>query len=256
MARSCHPPELPLQPDSLINTTMLTASQCRAARALLNWSQPDLAKHAGVHVQTISAFEKDHGSPSKNTLQKITNALEYEGIEFQGTNGVRLNQSDTQTLRGEDGFRTFSYDVYQTLQHDDREVLQAYVDDKKYARWLKTEATPHIDRMETFKKKNYRILQQEDDIYFPAINYAEYRWIPKKQFLPVPFMVYGDKMAIMLFEPEPVIIVNNYPKIAQAYRLQFETLWERAIIPPADAFENWQKNRDKILQTIRKENAC
>lgn len=40
---------------------IIIPAQCRAARALLNWSQPDLAERWDMHVQTISAFENESG---------------------------------------------------------------------------------------------------------------------------------------------------------------------------------------------------
>ena len=94
------------------------------------------------------------------------------------------------------------------------------------------EAYPHVKRMETFQTRRLKILQKEGDDYFPAKNYAEYRWIPVDQFLAVPFVVYGDNLAVILFEPEPTIIINNYPLVAEAYRLQFLSLWDNAIVPP------------------------
>ena len=50
----------------------------------------------------------------------------------------------------------------------------------------------------------------------------------------VPFIVYGDKLAVVLFEPEPTIIVNSFPLVAEAYRLQFESLWDVALLPPKE----------------------
>jgi transcriptional regulator with XRE-family HTH domain len=73
----------------------LTSKQCRAARSLLAWSQPDLAQSSGVHVQTISNFEQEHSTPSRRTLEKISGTLELAGIEFiEG--GVR--EAETVTI--------------------------------------------------------------------------------------------------------------------------------------------------------------
>ncbi|MCJ2136387.1 helix-turn-helix transcriptional regulator [Methylobacterium sp. J-026] len=37
---------------------MISSAQCRAARALLNWTQDDLSKATGLSSVTIRAFEK------------------------------------------------------------------------------------------------------------------------------------------------------------------------------------------------------
>lgn len=60
-------------------------AQCRAARALLNWSQTVLAQKAAVAKQTLADFERGARQPYPRTLADIRAALEAEGIEF--TNG-------------------------------------------------------------------------------------------------------------------------------------------------------------------------
>ncbi len=215
----------------------ITTAQIRGARGILNWSQQDLAQRTGISATSIGSIENGQTTPRESTVSTIRKTLENAGIEFIGMDGVRVKNADVLILKGIDGFHTFSFDVYETLKTDKREVLQAYVDDTKFADWLGDEAYPHVQRMETLKSKRFKILQKEGDAYFPAKNYAEYRWIPEKQFLAVPFVVYGDKLAIILFEPEPTIIVNSFPLVAEAYRLQFESLWDASIIPAKELID-------------------
>jgi len=212
----------------------ITTAQIRGARGILNWSQQDLAQRTGISATSIGSIENGQTTPRESTLATIRKTLENGGIEFIGLEGIRRKNADIQVLKGIDGFHTFSFDVFETIKTDSREVLQAYVDDVKFAEWLGKEAYPHVQRMETLKSKRFKILQKEGDNYFPAKTYSEYRWIPAKQFLAVPFMVYGDKLAVILFEPEPTIIVNTYPLVAEAYRLQFGAIWDSAITPPKD----------------------
>jgi transcriptional regulator with XRE-family HTH domain len=60
----------------------LTPKHVRAARALLAWSQQDLAKQAGVATSTIADFERGHRTPVANNAQAIRGALENAGIRF------------------------------------------------------------------------------------------------------------------------------------------------------------------------------
>jgi transcriptional regulator with XRE-family HTH domain len=60
----------------------LSPAQCRAARALLNWSQEDLVRASGITKKTIADFERGATTPRANTLSQIQAALEGEGIEF------------------------------------------------------------------------------------------------------------------------------------------------------------------------------
>jgi len=73
----------------------VSITQIKAARALLSWSQEDLAREAAVSVPTVKrleAAEGDLGGRSE-TVRKLRTALEAAGIEFIGGNGglgVRL----------------------------------------------------------------------------------------------------------------------------------------------------------------------
>jgi DNA-binding XRE family transcriptional regulator len=71
-----------------------SAEQCRGARAMLGWSQDDLAKTANVARQTIADFERGARTPISNNLISIVNALEKAGIEVLSGNGIRLRKPD------------------------------------------------------------------------------------------------------------------------------------------------------------------
>ena len=77
---------------------MITIPQLKAARALLGWSQWDLAGHSGVSEPTIARLESldGHLGGRAETGAKIRAALEKGGIEFIDENGggpgVRLRK--------------------------------------------------------------------------------------------------------------------------------------------------------------------
>jgi hypothetical protein len=80
---------------------VITSSQIRAARALINQSARELADTSGVGVATIRRMELAAGVPSSNAqnLDLVKRALEAQGVEFIGgpadRPGVRLNTSKT-----------------------------------------------------------------------------------------------------------------------------------------------------------------
>lgn len=61
---------------------MITREQCRAARALLEWSQQDLAIKARVGISTVRDFEKGRHFPQRRNLEMIEGALEAAGVIF------------------------------------------------------------------------------------------------------------------------------------------------------------------------------
>ena len=70
----------------------MTPAQCRAARALLDWSQLDLVERSGVTQKTITDFERGSTRPYRRTLDAIVAAFEAAGIEFINR-GVRMRAS-------------------------------------------------------------------------------------------------------------------------------------------------------------------
>jgi transcriptional regulator with XRE-family HTH domain len=66
----------------------LSPKHVRAARALLAWSQKDLAKAAGVATSTVADFERGQRTPVANNAQAIRGALEGAGIRFLTTGAV------------------------------------------------------------------------------------------------------------------------------------------------------------------------
>jgi transcriptional regulator with XRE-family HTH domain len=75
---------------------MRYSAQIRAARALLGWSQGQLARRAGVGPATLQRIEQSDGIVKGNfsTIIKIQKALEQAGIHFTEGDaeeiGVRL----------------------------------------------------------------------------------------------------------------------------------------------------------------------
>jgi transcriptional regulator with XRE-family HTH domain len=71
----------------------MSPAQCRAARALLNWSQSDLVEHSGITKKTIADFERGMTiRPHTKSFQAIIAAFEVGGIEFINR-GVRMRAS-------------------------------------------------------------------------------------------------------------------------------------------------------------------
>ena len=69
---------------------MITASQLRAARALLGIDQRQLAEAAGLSLPTIQRMEASQGQVRGNvdSLVKLVEALERAGLELIGEGAV------------------------------------------------------------------------------------------------------------------------------------------------------------------------
>ena len=66
---------------------MISPNQCKAARALLGWTQEQLAVTAGIGISTVREFELGQRKPIARNRQAILDAFSAAGIEFIDENG-------------------------------------------------------------------------------------------------------------------------------------------------------------------------
>lgn len=82
---------------------MITAAQCRAARALAELSRRVLSRLSGVDEAVIEAFERRLDKPDAATIDAIKQALETGGVVFLPENGggvgVRLKFTASEAKR-------------------------------------------------------------------------------------------------------------------------------------------------------------
>ena len=86
---------------------MIEAAQVRAARALIGWSQRELADAADVSLSIVERFETGaHDSVPAEAVAKMSAALELGGVAFIPKNGggagVRLSKGSEAKYLGWD----------------------------------------------------------------------------------------------------------------------------------------------------------
>ena len=73
---------------------MITPRQIRAARALLGWSQQQLADKAIVSLNAVTRLERGEVDPRVSTIAAVEKALLKGGVEFieagEKGEGVRM----------------------------------------------------------------------------------------------------------------------------------------------------------------------
>jgi hypothetical protein len=85
------------------------------------------------------------------------------------------------------------------------------------------------------KKYEFRITIKQNDKNFLG-KHAEYRWLPERSWNEQSFYAYGDKLALMLFEPEQVSIRTVCSRqFADGFRALFSLAWDH--IPPIPGVE-------------------
>lgn len=207
----------------------ITPSQIRAARALQNWSQADLARRSGLATPSIANIELGKQQPSLKTLELLVHCFEDSGIEFTPHDGVQRKTGSVQVYSGRAGFRQFLTDVdFSAAHHQGSTFKVSNVDERQFIQWLEDEdVTRHTATMREHAI-HYRIIIKEGDDYTPASPYATYRWADPAQFYSIPLYIFGSKVAFIGFEPENVsVFVIHHPVIAGLCELQFDEMWSR-----------------------------
>lgn len=208
----------------------LTLSQIKAARALLEWTQTDLASHAGLNNDQVRSFESGR-TRSLNVLEAIHDAFLNNGIEFTEGEGVKKRTGDIRLLSGEFGFINFLNDVYETIKKHGGEINVTDVEDAVFAKYAGEYDEIHVNRMASLKNFMCHSLSSQKN-HITRTNYSEYRWLPKEEFGPVPFYQYAHKLAMIIFdEPYARIFILEAPEIAESFRTKFMAMWNRAQSP-------------------------
>jgi transcriptional regulator with XRE-family HTH domain len=213
---------------------MIDFRQIRAARALLNWSQADLARAAHMATSSIKNIERESSTSRKETLELIRDAFEQNGIEFLPGTGVRLRNDIIAVHDGKKATIALLDNIYAHVQPAaEREVCIIGLDE---AFSIDTDGRQilarHLERLAAAGIKE-RILICEGDMQ--VLNLHEcYRWLPRQYFSRnAPIYIYGDRVAIHSGSLKRRTIIIEARQLAQHMRMLFSLLWDRASIAPA-----------------------
>lgn len=196
---------------------MITASQIRAARALIDWGQAQLAAATGLTDVTIRNAEKNNTQTREENLRLIKEALEKEGVEFLD-GGVRPRNDRYHIIRGKDCYVHLMDDVFHTLKGTGGEVLIWFADNKKSSQAV-------IDSQLRLRHNGIKmrfIIEEENDFLLYPIN--EYRSVPKDYFHSCLIAIYADKIATSLPNPAEIPVIRD-ADLADALRSAFNFCW-------------------------------
>ncbi len=206
---------------------MISKRQIRAARALLDWGQGDLAKSCGISLTAINNIDRGRTVPRMETLRKIRKVLEREGIEFISGDGVRMRENvfNVVTFEGAEAFPRFLNDILDTLKREGGEALHI-LESEEY--FIKNYREIGFRYYQEFVKHHLRekILMSEGSmIKYGPVSTSQYRWVSKEFAAQVLSSVYGNKYTIYL--PHKIVTIENH-EIAETYRRRFYESWKKA----------------------------
>lgn len=209
----------------------ISAIQARLARSLLLLTGQEVASAIGITKAPLHKFETEGSGISFDNRNLLRKFYEARGVEFLEYDGVRpLPKSTVQQLEGRDGFKIFMRDVLNVAETIGGDICVSGVDEREFSKWRGEFAEEYRAEMAKIREKSpfiFRILVKENDDFYTASTYAQYRAVPERFFSATPFYVYGDRLAMILFAPDDVTIyIIRSQKLADAQRAQFLAVWE------------------------------
>lgn len=180
---------------------LMTPSHCRAARGLLNWSQAELARRCRMHKQTISNFEADRSTPSKQSLDTMMRIFDIAGVDLL-PQGVKRKEQIYVEVKGQDRLIRLIEDVYENINTGDEVLIDGAIESitpdfvLEKVQWLRDQGI----------KMRHLIKEGDRNLRAPL---KEYRWIPKQFFTNQPIFIYGENSAIFSNTEENIIIFRD-----------------------------------------------
>lgn len=218
---------------------MITAKQIRAARALLGWSQQELADAVGLSKPTIVDAEKTGHQSRIETSNTIQGAFEDKGLEFI-PGGVKERADIVTIFEGEDCAIRFLEEAYRALKETGGELLLYASSDER--------ATEEAaQRFIAFNESDIdtRFLIKNNDTCIKG-NLEDYRWMPDKLWIDSDAKtIYGDSVAYAVtWQNKPKFICIKDQRIATIERKIFNFVWDISAKPTHTIAEQlWGETR-------------
>lgn len=195
---------------------LISIEQIKAARALLKWTQKDLAEHAGLKDDQIHSYEAGR-TRSLEVLESVYRAFTINGLEFFN-GGVVPTQVHSYILTS---YMDVLTDISRSLPQGG-EVLKHCVDDRR--------STPEvIEKVREMRRAGIsdRMTISEENNFITGFP-EQYRQIPKDYFSSSEvIIIYANKVAFFV-EGKALIIMSK--TLAKVFKDQFEYWWKEGKI--------------------------
>jgi len=210
---------------------MITKQQIKAARALMDLSQTDLGKRAGLSQTAIAHIESGKTQPTRKNLDQIRIALEREGVDF-ADGGVRPRPEGVEIIRGSgnvhSGMKMMEYTFETLIEAGEKTLMINGIDMTAFKGKHLEQVEDHVARLQE-AGMNERILVKEGarlkDLRGPV---EWYRAVPDSIFsASTPSFIFAHCFAIMLWDRDEVFVLKN-KHVADDQRRTFTYLWDRA----------------------------
>lgn len=191
---------------------LISIEQIKAGRALLKWTQKDLAEHAGLKDDQIHSYEAGR-TRSLDVLEAIYKTFTINGLEFIN-GGVAPTQVHSYILPS---YIDVLNDICRTLPQGG-EVLKHCVDDRR--------STPEvIEKVREMRRAGItdRMTISADNNFITGFP-EQYRQIPKDYFASSEVVIIYANKVVFFVEGKSLVITSK--TLANVFKDQFEYWWK------------------------------
>lgn len=215
---------------------MITPTQMRSARAMLNLSQGQVSEHLGIAANTLSKIESGQIDTPASRASEIQKFYERSGIKFTENEGVCWRKEEVKKYEGRRGFIDFMFHVYEIAAQRGGPICVANVDECDWIRTLGDDLALELrEKTTALKKVDAKILVKEGDYNFTATGYAKYKWLPRDVMGETPFYIFGDSLAFIKFAEnvdDVKVFVLEQPLFARSVKKMFDAVWQHISLEP------------------------
>lgn len=191
---------------------IISIEQIKAARALLKWTQKDLAVHAGLKDDQIHSYEAGR-TRSLDVLEAVYKTFTTNGLEFIN-GGVVPNKMSSYIL---DSYMEVLRDIEDSFP-EGGEVLKHCADDSRSS----PEIISKVAEMREFGIKERLTISNKTS--FVTGNKKDYRKIPADYVSSSEIVIIYLNKVVFFADGKALVVVNKM--LSDVFKNQFEYWWK------------------------------
>lgn len=218
---------------------MITGSQVRGARGLLNWSQDNLAEVSSVSRRTVQLIESDFPARTSN-LRKIHQTLTDHGIEFLSGAGIKLRAKGFFDFIGPESCDEFFEYVQKTIKERGGDLICTVAELDILTKVSCSSGLTNIQRLEQLQKiTNVKCLVDETLKPSFARPSFEVRTLPDEPtIIAISVFVFGNQWVGAFLDDDKAnftFVIFNKAMLASKSQDYFLPRWQQARPLPTEA---------------------
>lgn len=167
--------------------------------------------YSAAHPDKLLAFVKEKEENIKEIMPELQQIMKKQKEDLR-----------VEVYSGEEGVKTLLNDILRIK----KDFVGFGVDESKWKEKFPILIEQYFKKEEKAGIKERLLTSEKADFVYKKKT-TNYRYIPEEYFNPNPTIVYGEKVASIIWEPLTTIVIEN-KQLADSFRKHFELLWKMA----------------------------